>query len=339
MTALKEYMRLETSGLWRPSPDAQRREVGVSFGDATLVISDGAGRPLTHWSLPAVTRTNTGNIPAIYCPDSDATETLEIDDDLMINAIERVRQSVARKTPRPGWVRQISIGLTLLVCLGLSVFWLPGALTQQTLKVVPASKRTEIGATLLGHIQRIAGSTCRDPVGTQALAVLETRLFGNGSNSQIVVVPGDLPEALDLPGGIVVISRRMVEDATDPAVVAGYILAAIAGQSDPDPLAPILNGAGFGSTFHLLTTGNLPDEELQAYAEGLLTTPAHIPPAETLFALSTKAQVPVAPWAYAVDPTGETLRTLIESDPLKGNEAVPFLTDDNWVSLQGICRT
>ncbi len=339
MTALKEYMRLETSGLWRPSPDAQRREVGVSFGDATLVISDNAGRPITHWSLPAVTRTNPGAMPAIYCPDSDLTETLELDDELMINAIERVRQSVARQTPRPGRVRQISIGVTLLACLGLAVFWLPGALTQQTLKVVPASKRSEIGATLLGHIQRIAGSTCRDPIGTQALAALETRLFGNGSNSQIVVVPGDLPEALDLPGGIVVISRHMVEDANDPAVVAGYILAALAGQTDPDPLAPILTSSGLASTFHLLTTGNVPNEDLEAYAERLFATPTHIPPAETLYALTTKAQVPVAPWAYAVDPTGETLRPLIDGDPLKGQTPPPVLSDDTWVSLQGICRT
>ena len=40
MTALSKYDRLEASGLWRPTPQDQRREVVVSIGDATLVISD-----------------------------------------------------------------------------------------------------------------------------------------------------------------------------------------------------------------------------------------------------------------------------------------------------------
>ena len=50
MTALKEYARLESGGLWRADADAQRRDVIVSFGDATLVISDSAERALAHWS-------------------------------------------------------------------------------------------------------------------------------------------------------------------------------------------------------------------------------------------------------------------------------------------------
>ena len=58
MTALKEYQRLEASGLWRPEPDAQRRDVVVSLGDASLTMSEFSGRPLAHWSLAAVRRAN-----------------------------------------------------------------------------------------------------------------------------------------------------------------------------------------------------------------------------------------------------------------------------------------
>jgi len=35
MTALDQYVRLESGGLWRADADAQRRDVAVSFGDAT----------------------------------------------------------------------------------------------------------------------------------------------------------------------------------------------------------------------------------------------------------------------------------------------------------------
>ena len=78
MTALQKYQRIEASGLWRPSPDAQRREVIVSIGEATLVITDTRDQPLTHWSLAAIERTNPGELPALYCPDGDPDETLEL---------------------------------------------------------------------------------------------------------------------------------------------------------------------------------------------------------------------------------------------------------------------
>ncbi len=54
MTALTEYDRLECAAVWRAAPEAQRRDVFVSVGDATLVITDNADRVLAHWSLAAV---------------------------------------------------------------------------------------------------------------------------------------------------------------------------------------------------------------------------------------------------------------------------------------------
>ena len=61
MTALKKYQRLECSGLWRETPQDQRREVLVRFGDATLVLSDPkSGEAVSHWSLPAIERINQG---------------------------------------------------------------------------------------------------------------------------------------------------------------------------------------------------------------------------------------------------------------------------------------
>ena len=163
MTALSQYARLETVGLWRTNPLEGGREVVVSFGNATLVLADGSGLPLTHWSLPAVTRLNPGLAPALFAPDEDGSETLEIEDDLMVSAIEKVRRSVARTRPashrqglRAVWIALGITGLGLLL-------WLPGVLRREALSVVPPSKRTEIGATLLGHLQRDLGPACRDP--------------------------------------------------------------------------------------------------------------------------------------------------------------------------------
>ena len=90
MTALDKYQRLEATGLWRETSEVQRREVIVSMGDASLTISDLQDRPLTHWSIAAIERANPNKRPAVFHPDADPSETLELGDNEaeMIEAIE-----------------------------------------------------------------------------------------------------------------------------------------------------------------------------------------------------------------------------------------------------------
>ena len=342
MTALKEYARLESTGLWRDAVDGQRREVGLIFGNASLVIVDNANRPLTHWSMPAMRRINPGQTPAIYTPDAAGAETLELSDELMIGAIEKVLRSLARSTPRPGRLRNAGIAFTLSLILGLGIFWLPGALVRQTLLVIPAVKRSEIGASLLGHIQRMTAPTCRDPLGTQALAQFSTRLFGAG-RGQIVVIPdgpdGGLTHVIDLPGGIVVVGQSQVETASEPAVLAGAILAAVSTRKSVDPLAPILRRAGLMTTLRLLTTGDIPTGILQDHATTLLQNAPALPPIDLLVPAFETAQVPLAPWAYSLDSTGETVRELVGEIPTPDPALPEILDDGQWISLQGICRS
>ena len=120
MTALNEFARLETTGLWRPEAEAQRREVVVSLGETTLIIMDGAGRPLAHWSLPAIQRLNPGHRPADYSPEPQGGETLELADDTVIDAIEKVRRSIDRRRPHPGRLRTGG-SLTILAALAVGV--------------------------------------------------------------------------------------------------------------------------------------------------------------------------------------------------------------------------
>ncbi len=163
MTALREYARLETTGLWRHGADPSGREVGIALGEATLVMIDDAGVALAHWSLPAITRLNPGTRPALFAPDEAGTETVEVEDETMVAAIERVRHSVARRRGGSGRMRRASVGaVALFIVLG-GILWLPGALKREALSVVPPSRRSEIGATLLGHLQRRGNRLPRQP--------------------------------------------------------------------------------------------------------------------------------------------------------------------------------
>lgn len=335
MTALKQYDRLEATGLWRPAPQEQRREVVLTFGDATLVISDNAMRPLAHWSLAAINRSNPGERPAIFLPGPDAAETLEIDDPIMIEAIEKIRKSIARRRPRPGRLRVMGLTALTAALLFLIFVWLPGALTRQTLSVVPPARRAEIGQSLLTEIQHLSGAACRDTLGIVALNELADRIFPGANPPKLVVVPDSIPEITVLPGRILLINRRIVEDYEDPAVIAGYALAANA-EID-DPLGDLLHHAGLLATLKLVTSGSLPKDALRAYAEELVSTPTALASGDVTLDLLAAVGISSAPLALAIDPTGESTRGLIDSDPMQGKLPAVLLNDGDWVALQGIC--
>lgn len=335
MTALTKYARLEATGLWRTDKEAQRREVVVCIGDATLVIKDMTDKALTHWSLAAVERANPGVRPAIYHPDGDPDETLEIDADegVMIDAIESLRNAVIKSRPRPGKLRFLGVIVSVAAVVGAALFWLPGALQDHTLNVVPNVKRSQIGTALLGRIERVSGAVCSDPSGVKALDRMAKRL-GAGT---IAVLPDMTRASLHLPGQIVVLNRSVFEDFEEPDVAAGFVLSELTHSDAIDPLRELLEVAGLRENFRLLTTGDVAPAALDAYAEHLLTqAPAPLNLAAQL-ARFGNAALRSTPYAYAIDITGETTLPLIEGDPMNGRLSEPLMSDGDWLRLQNIC--
>jgi hypothetical protein len=338
MTALKEYQKLECTGLWRDAPDAQRREVMVVFGDATLVVSDSrSDRALAHWSLPAVERRNPGEMPALYSPSPDAGETLELDDITMIDALERVHSLIEARRPHPGRLRFAIVGTTLAAMLALGSFWLPRALVDHTLSVVPASKRLQIGQAVLADVTRVTGAPCTTTEGLAALRRLKARLLGP-TLAELEVVPDGVATVQALPGRIILIGRDLVEKPDSADLVSGYILAEQLRAEMRDPLGALLRWAGLRASFDLLTTGELPDGALQGYAETLLTAPKGAVPDTELLIRFAGAGASARTYALAIDPAGASTKNLIDDDPYGDvPPPEPLLSDDDWVALQGIC--
>lgn len=152
MTALDKYARLEGSGVWREGPDAQRRDVVVSLGDASLMIADErSGVMLSHWSLPAVQRLNRGSRPAVFAPSSDRDgETLEIDEALVIEALDTIRAALDPKQPLRRLRLSLAAGAAVLTLAGL--YWLPQILVDRTAVSVPPAMRAQIGRTALDSL-------------------------------------------------------------------------------------------------------------------------------------------------------------------------------------------
>ena len=329
MTALRKYQRLECPGLWRPAEAAQRREVVVALRDTSLVISDPkSDMPLSHWSLPAVTRLNPGAVPALFGPGSDASELLEVADPDMVAALDTVLQVLARRQPRPGRLRGGVLAATSAVLVALALFWLPGVMMRHTATVLPEATRARIGLMVLKDVTRVAGSPCAAKLGVEAAELLAARVFPAGTGDVVVLRDG-FSGARMLPGQIVILSRDLVETPPDAETAAGHVVAAQASAAGHDPVLPLLEHAGFVATFRLLTTGALPEAAVAGYAETLLIAPQPMAGGADMAAAFAAADLSSAAFARA---TGAVL-----TEPFPAGSPRPVLADDEWISLQGIC--
>ena len=338
VTALKKYRKLESRGLWRDLPEAQKREVVVNLGDASLVLSDPRSDvALTHWSLPAIRRANPGVRPAVYSPGEDATEILELDDADMIAALETVAAAIASGQPRPGRLRAAVLAGLLAGVLGVGFLLMPGVLVRHTASVLPPATRGQIGRLALDDLARLTGAPCNNPGGVQALARLALRVFGPADTPRLVVVRDGMEGALALPGNRIVLSEALIAVPDGPEVATGHALAEALRADLADPLIPLLQHAGTFATFGLLTTGDIGSAAVQGHAETLLQALRPPLPDEPLLERFRLAEVPSAPYAYALDPTGETVLGLIEADPWPKGPPRPVLSDEDWLRLQEIC--
>lgn len=333
-TALEKFQRLEATALWRENPDAQRRDVIVSLGDATLVIKDSNDRALTHWSLPAVRRLNPSETPAIFYPDGDSSETVEIASDHpeVVEAIETLRKAVATPGRATGRLRKFVLGGSIAAIAALGVFWLPNALVNHALRVVPNVTRQTIGQEMQTQAIRLTGKACSGPQALPALDALQKRLQVRA----ITIVPSALREALALPGNMVLLGRDVVEDFEEPDVAAGFVIAAQAATEDP--LRGVLESGGIRASLRLLTTGTLPGDLLSSHVEALISAPPMAAPDEALVAAFEEKRVQLTPYALAQDPSGESTLALIEAAPFTDNLPEPVLIDRYWVALQEICN-
>ncbi len=337
MTALTQYDRIEGSALWREHATEQRRDVIVSLGDATLIITDTKERPLAHWSLAAVHRVNPGKLPAIFAPDGDSEETIELNatEHVMIDAIETLCAAIERRRPKPGRVRTASFLGILLVMVLLLLVWMPIAVRDYTLRVLPKVTRQEIGTQIVGLMQPYTGAYCFSPLSKAAQKTIQSAILG--PDATLRIVPQGVQGVIGLPGGTFLADKSLVEDYEDPDVFAGFLLAEKTRLATLDPMQAVLKSAGVIATFQLLTTGKLDDAALLDYAKDRVSMRSAPVDSETLITAFQEHNLALTPYANALDITGETTLPLLEADALRNDTPISSLGDTAWVSLQGIC--
>ena len=123
----------------------------------------------------------------------------------------------------------------------------------------------------------------------------------------------------------------------DPDVVAGYILAETLRAEQSDSLQRMLSFTGTSSVFRLLTTGQLSETTLKQYAEHLLLQSPSQVDRDLLIEQFSAQRLRAAPYAYALDVTGEQTLALIEADDAATVQFEHSLSDNYWIRLQTIC--
>lgn len=331
MTAIKEFERLEALGLWRETENAQRREVVISFGEASLVLSDINNRPLAHWSLAAIEHKGSSDNGSIFSVDEFGEETLEIDDPTMIAAIGKVRASIDATRPHPGRLRWFISAITLLLFLGFALFWLPNALTKYAASIVPETKSAQIGESLIKSIQKTTGSVCSTPAGERALRRFEERVTDT-ANSRVRILEMGTRPSVHLPGRNILLNHRLTTQSSDANLLAGYAILERAAAEEETPLLDLFNFIGIRKTLGFLGTGDISDSDLEAFADWRLFGPQADPSMNTLLQLFTAAKVPFS--AYATHAQDDDL---INAQDLAAEDYGPILSDNDWISLQEIC--
>lgn len=334
MTALERYQRLEATGIWRPTPDEPGRDVLVQFGKATLVIGTSDDAPLTHWSIPAIEVMDRREDAVIYALDSNATETLTIEDRDMRAALDEILATKSgRSDDRPRGSARIIRALVLVALLAGAFAILPGLLAQVAHRMISPERAAQLGSSMIPMIENRTGPRCMYAPGNRALLRLAAQVAPDAPPHLHVLDLGDIPVQA-LPGGHILLNRTLVERAAAPEEIGGWVALAIARAENNPPLRALFGDGGM-DVFGFLANGSVSNATLDRAVTGMLNAAgrdASLPHARISEILRAAG---IAPGAFyrALDAMG-LAPTIAIADP---TDTRPLLNDAAWVALQEIC--
>lgn len=331
MTALDKYVRLEALGQWREGRHAPPREVVVSFGDATLLLTDLAERPLGHWALAGVEAIGRDGAATVYAMARDGDETLAIRDADMVEAIAAVSQAHRMARPRAAaalparrWWPLAALAAVLALALAL----LPPLVRAQAARMAPAEAVEEFGDRMLLQIMAARGPLCADPDGRRALAALVGRVAEGAQPRARALSLGAAPVAL-LPGPTVILGTEALARAEDPAEAAGWVALALARDDMKPGATRLMDAVGPAASLRYVLTGQLSEAALGRAIADAVAPPAPVE-IEAAFERLRGAGLPTAPFADGLRRAG------FEAPPASA-EGKAALSDRDWVALQGVC--
>ena len=244
----------------------------MSFGSATLVLTDLADRLLGHWALAGVAVLGQG--PGGTTSGMAEGEPLTIRDREMVAAIAAVtRDLMARLSPAPPR-RRLPVALFLGAALvGAAITAAPAIVRAQATRMVPPERAAELGEEMLILLVEGHGAPCAARVARPALDRLAD-VVAPASPPTLRVLPLDRPVAVALPGETLVVDSRLVAD--EPAMAVAAARQALG----TDPVDALMRSLGFTGSLRYLLTGHVAEPGLRrAVGDALAAAPDAVPAA------------------------------------------------------------
>lgn len=264
MTAIEKYTRLEALGQWKESPDHPAREVIVSFENATLVLSNLDEKPLCHWAMAATFRISLDGSKAIYTPDTEGFETLEIDDAQMVDAIAQVSSATATGQTRTPWLRWVFL-LLFVGAITAIAFAAPTLLRGQAVRMTGPESARKLGTDM---ISTLGVQICREPRADAARELFLSRVFPDANT--VLIFAKNQPQSGSFPGGVVLIGGQTLQQLQSPDGLADLVTTL--NNRSNDRVEQLFKTSSLKELFDYITSGKLSDTRLTKVAQSMIST-------------------------------------------------------------------
>lgn len=333
MTALDQFDRLETLGLWHARAQDVAQEVIVKFGKSTLVIEARPDEPLAHWSLAALHRVSDTDQSVVFKVDRDADESLTIEDRTMRDAIDRVLASNQSAPPAPPKRRGFVWLFWCLVFVAVLLSALFFGLNRVIFTLISPEQANRIATEMVPRIEERTGPACNNEAGVRALAVIAARLSTDHPVTLRVIDLGER-HVIGLPGHNAILNRATVENARSEAELAGWAALALSEPRPTTALTGLFDDGVSGDALQFLASGTVSDSAYERGVNRLLISQSTIgaPSASRLSEILVAADIPASPLSAALRRENLALQFTGSQNPEQ-----PVLTDAQWVALQQIC--
>jgi hypothetical protein len=340
MTALDRYDRLEAMGSLRSGEDVLAQEVVVKFGNATLVILTPDDTPITHWSLAAIRVLDERPATTLYVADEDHAEILTIEDEEMRDALRTIMLRASSIDPEPAsktslrWVKGI---LLFLVLSALVVVAAQHWLKPNAYRLISPEYAQVLSQDMLDRVEARTGPRCTTPWGTSALDLLVSKLDLGANAKAHVLDLGDKP-VISLPSQTILLNRGLIETATGPEELLGWIAVGGAGSRPEHVLRGMFDQSGSGQTLHFLVEGELDQSLIEDTISHLFAAQNRLEPEveQRVTELLVSARISGEPLAEGLRREGVSTSFTTWSNP--DASGAQLINDQQWRAIESICR-
>src|SRR5215470_2233013 len=341
---------------------SRRHAATLAFTDALEIAVDGETK--ARWAYADIRRADSApGTLRVFCQSALPLARIEIRDaalaaELTSRAVHLDEHHLGRRGVAKiiGWSLAATASIVLVVLFGVPLA------ADRLAPLVPESFERRLGDVSEKQVKIVFGEKeCgSSPAGQAAFEKLVTTLraaAGLDTSLQSAVVSSEIPNALVLPGGKVIVFDSLIATANSPDEIAGVIAHELGHLKHRDNMRGLIYNGGTSFLIGLLF-GDITGSSAVIFASRTLVTSSYSREAETAadtFSIEVMQKLGRPPKAMGelllrvTGKEGGKGLTIISTHPLTEDrlarmsredqtpKGAPLLTDAEWRALQGIC--